>query len=112
MVSLTEKDGTVTFAVRVQPRASRSEVVGEVAGALKVRLAAPPVDGAANEELLRLLAKLFGVRRAQVEIITGTRGRQKVVRVRGRSAVECGRNLSAACGVERGGLLPLSTAKQ
>ena len=112
MVSLTEKDGTVTFAVSVQPRASRSEVVGEVAGALKVRLAAPPVDGAANEELLRLLAKVFGVGRGDVEIVTGTRGRQKVVRVSGTTAVECERNLSAACGVERGRLLPLSTAKQ
>jgi len=100
MVSLTEKDGTVTFAVSVQPRASRSEVVGELAGALKVRLAAPPVDGAANEELLRLLAKVFGVGRAQIEIVTGTRGRQKAVRVRGRSAVECRLSLSAACDVE------------
>jgi uncharacterized protein (TIGR00251 family) len=100
MVSLTEKDGAVTFAVRVQPRASRSEVVGEVAGALKVRLAAPPVDGAANEELLRLLAKVFGVGRAQVEIVMGTRGRQKAVRVRGRTAVECARNLSAVCAVK------------
>ena len=98
MVHFTEKDGAVTFAVRVLPRASRSEIVGEMAGTLKVKLAAPPVDGAANEELLRLLAKLFGVGRGQVEIVTGARGRQKLVRVCGRSAVECARNLSAWSG--------------
>ena len=95
--------------MRVQPRASRSQVVGEIDGALKVKLAAPPVDGAANEELLRLLAKLVGVARGQVEIVTGARGRQKLVRVRGTSAVECARHLHAACGVESGGLAPLST---
>jgi len=95
MVHFTEKDGAVTFAVRVLPRASRSEIAGEMAGTLKVKLAAPPVDGAANEELLRLLAKLFGVGRGQVEIVMGARGRQKLVRVSGRSAVECARSLSA-----------------
>ncbi len=49
------------FDVRVVPRASKSEIVGEHDGALKVRIASPPVDGAANEELIKVLSKKFGV---------------------------------------------------
>lgn len=55
MINYSEKDGTLTFNVRVVTRASRSEIVGEHDGALRVRIAAPPVEGAANEELVRLL---------------------------------------------------------
>lgn len=83
MIKFTEKDGAVTFAVKVQPRASQSEVIGALDGALKVRLAAPPVDGAANEELVKVVAALFGVAKSKVEIRAGATGRQKVVRVYG-----------------------------
>jgi uncharacterized protein len=86
LIQATIKDGSITFAVRVQPRASRSEIVGELNGALKVRLAAPPVDGEANEELIRFLAKLFGVSRGQVSILTGQTSKNKLVRVDGLSA--------------------------
>jgi len=65
------------------PRASRSEVVGEHNGALRVRIAAPPVDGAANEELVRVLAKKFGVARSAVSIVGGQSARTKQVRVEG-----------------------------
>ncbi|HEX5832564.1 MAG TPA: DUF167 domain-containing protein, partial [Pyrinomonadaceae bacterium] len=64
-------NGQVVFKVQVVPRASRSEVVGEHNGALRVRIAAPPVDGAANEELIRILAKTFSVSRRVVKIVSG-----------------------------------------
>lgn len=73
----------LTLHILVQPRASRSEIVGPHGDALKVRLAAPPVDGAANEELVRLLAKEYGVPRSAVEIVSGLSARRKTVRVRG-----------------------------
>ncbi|MFN0121895.1 MAG: DUF167 domain-containing protein [Blastocatellia bacterium] len=86
MIQLTEKDGAVTFAVRVQPRASRTEIAGEIDTALKIRLAAPPVDGAANRELIQFLASKLGVSKQQVEILTGVTGKNKIIRVRGLSA--------------------------
>ena len=71
------------LSVRAQPRASRSELAGEHDGALKVRLAAPPVEGEANRELERFLAKLLGVGRSRVRVVAGETGRNKVVEVEG-----------------------------
>ena len=96
MVSLTATDGSVTFPVRVQPRASRNEIIGELDGALKLRLAAPPVDGEANEELIRFLAKLFGVTRRQVSILSGQTSKNKLVRIEGIAASDGRRILQAA----------------
>jgi hypothetical protein len=76
----------VRFDVRVQPRASRSEVTGEQEGALRVRLAAPPVNGAANEALVELLAKLLHVAKRDVRIVTGATSRRKLVEVDGVTA--------------------------
>lgn len=76
-------DGWLAFRVQVVPRASRSEVVGEHNGLLRVRLAAPPVDGAANEELIRLLAKTFKVSRSAVKIVSGHNARLKRVSIEG-----------------------------
>ena len=87
-VNILEKDGVVTFFVRVVPRASKSEIVGLHGGALKVRIAAPPVDGAANAELIKLLAKQFGVSRSEVEIIGGQTSKTKHIRIGGISAQE------------------------
>lgn len=67
----------------MHPRAGRSQVQGEVLGALKLGIAAPPVDGKANEECRRFLAKLLGVPRYSVQIVTGETSRNKVVRVQG-----------------------------
>ena len=74
------------FSVRVQPRAARSGVVGMYGGSLRVRLNAPPVDGAANEALVELLAERLGVPRRDVTIVGGAASRSKVVEVRGVSA--------------------------
>jgi uncharacterized protein len=73
--------GSVTIEIRVQPRASRDEIVGERSGVLVVRLTAPPVEGRANEALCRLLAKRLGVARGRVTVVRGERSREKVVRV-------------------------------
>ncbi len=83
---IREQDGAITFEVRVAPRASRNRVIGVHEGALKVALTAPPVDGAANEALRKLLAKALGVAKSEVEILRGDRNRIKVLRVQGISA--------------------------
>ena len=85
-IRFDEKDGAAIFSVRVAPRASRSEVVGIYDGALKVRIASPPVDGAANAELIRLLAKKFGVAKTDVEIVSGETSKNKRVRIANLSA--------------------------
>ena len=82
-MSISEKAGVVRLDVYVQPRASRSEVVGEHGDAVKIRLAAPPVDGAANEELLRFLAKLVGTPAGNVSIAAGESSRRKTVALTG-----------------------------
>jgi uncharacterized protein len=88
LIDYREEDGALVFAVRVVPRASKSAVAGEHGGALKVRVAAPPVEGAANEELTRLLAKLFGVPARSVEVLAGLASKSKTVRVRGVRAAD------------------------
>ncbi len=73
----------LTFAVKVVPRAKRDEIVGVEGEALKVRLNAPPVEGKANEALIKFLAARLGVKRADIEILRGETARHKLVRVRG-----------------------------
>lgn len=81
MINFREKDGAVIFTVRVLPRASKSEIAGEHDGALKIRLAAAPVDGAANEELIKLLAKEFGAAKSDVKILRGQTSKIKQVSI-------------------------------
>ena len=80
-LNITEKDGTITFDVRVVPRASKNEIVGEHDGALKVRIASPPVDGAANAELIRLFAKKFGVSKSDITILSGESSKNKRIKI-------------------------------
>jgi uncharacterized protein (TIGR00251 family) len=75
------ENSPITINVRVVPRASRSEVVGMHHGVLRVRIAAPPVDGAANEELIRVLAKHFATRKSCVEIVSGETSKNKIVQI-------------------------------
>jgi uncharacterized protein len=82
-VQITEKDGVVSFAVRVQPRASRDDIAGEWEEGLKIRLTAPPVDDRANEALRRFLAASLKVPLSAVRIAAGERSRTKRVEVRG-----------------------------
>jgi len=73
----------ITLTLHVQPGAKRSEISGLHGEALKLRLAAPPVEGRANEALLKFIAELFGVPLRQVELRQGGQSRHKVVAVTG-----------------------------
>jgi uncharacterized protein (TIGR00251 family) len=85
-MQVTMSDGKVSFTVRVQPRASRDEIVGEYQDGLKIRLTAPPVDDRANEALRKLLASRLKVALAAVRIASGERSRTKRVEIFGVSA--------------------------
>jgi hypothetical protein len=71
------RDQTLIINLHIQPRASRDELVGPHGDRLKVRITAPPVDGKANEHLIRFLAKTFGVPKSNVTLISGETGRDK-----------------------------------
>ena len=88
MIVASSTPGATDIAIRAQPRAGRSEVVGPHGDRLKVRLAAPPVEGAANKELEKLIAKVLGVPRSSVEVVRGASSRNKTIRVRGLDAAE------------------------
>jgi uncharacterized protein (TIGR00251 family) len=81
------------LAVRLQPRASRDEIVGQRDNALVVRVTAPPVDGKANDALCRLIAKRAGVAPTRVSIIRGHAARDKVIEVDGMDEAELRRVL-------------------
>jgi uncharacterized protein (TIGR00251 family) len=78
--------GAIRFAVRVQPRASTTAVAGVHGGALRVRLQAPPVDGAANDALVAFLASSLGLPKRSVRIVAGLASRTKTIEVSGATA--------------------------
>lgn len=78
-----QEEHGVRLRVRVQPRASRSGIVGLHDDALKIRLAAPPVDGAANRALVVYLSKRLGVPKSDIRIVRGQSGRLKSVQIQG-----------------------------
>ena len=81
MPLIRESADGVTFAVRVQPRAKKNAITGEVGEALKVSLTAPPVEGRANEACIEFFAKLLKLPRSSVTIASGHSSRKKVIRV-------------------------------
>lgn len=95
MMGINEKAGGIIFSIRVQPRAAKNQIVGEHGDALKLRIAAPPVEGAANEACIRFLAEYFGVKRAQVSILSGATSQNKTVRIDGLTRAEALRKLSS-----------------
>jgi TIGR00251 family protein len=82
-LDVRESPEGVTFRVRVQPRASRSAVTGLAAGAVRVSLTSPPVEGAANAACTEFFASLFKVAKSRVSIVSGLKSRDKMVRVAG-----------------------------
>ena len=76
------RDGTL-IDVLVQPRASKSEITGIHDGALRIRITAPAVEGAANDAVIGLLSKRLNLRKSDIEIVAGATGRRKRVRVQG-----------------------------
>ncbi len=88
MVRLQEKDGGVVFFVKAQPRSSRSAIIGEYDGKIKISLKAAPVDDAANVECCRFLAKSLGVASSRVRILSGHSSRIKRLTIDGMGAAE------------------------
>jgi uncharacterized protein len=85
--------GGTSIAVRVQPRASRSEIAGLHGSELRIRLTAPPVDGAANDALIQFLAGELGVARSELALVSGASSRSKVVLARGITPAEAATRL-------------------
>jgi uncharacterized protein (TIGR00251 family) len=94
-LDLREQDGGVSFEVRVSSRASRAAVGGVHGSALKLSLTAAPVDGAANEALIELLASALGVHKGAIRILRGEHSRNKSLRVEGLDAAAARAALSA-----------------
>ncbi len=86
MIELQQREGSVTLAVRVQPRASQDEIAGEWDGALKIRLRAPALEDRANEALCEFLAEVLKTPKSAVRILSGERRRTKRVEIRGVTA--------------------------
>lgn len=80
---ISSAEGGAAFAVRVVPRASKNEISGRHGEAVKIRLTAPPVEGAANEALIGFLSEILEVRKSQIEILSGHVSRDKIVCVVG-----------------------------
>lgn len=87
-LDLREGDGDCLLPVRVTPRASKTEILGVAEGRLRVRLQAPPVDGAANRALAEFLAKALSLPKTSVRVERGETGREKTLRITGLPAAE------------------------
>jgi uncharacterized protein len=87
-MKITRTDDGVMFAVRVQPRASRDEVIGAIDGAMKVCLQAPALENRANEALCEYLALLLKTPKSAVRILSGERSRNKRIAIRGVSEAQ------------------------
>lgn len=95
MIAVRDTPNGATFTVRVHPRAKKNAITGEVGGALKVALTAPPLEGRANEACIEFFAKLLNVPRSSITIAAGKTTRTKIMRVAGLSAQAIGRRLNA-----------------
>jgi uncharacterized protein (TIGR00251 family) len=94
VTEFTEVQGGVRFTVHVQPKARRTEIVGAHGTALKIRVQAPPVEGAANAAVVTFIADVLGVPRRNVEIVSGAGSRLKTVEVRGLSRLTVAQRLT------------------
>jgi uncharacterized protein (TIGR00251 family) len=96
VIPIHQSAGTVTFAIKVHPRAKRNAITGEVGDALKLALTAPPVDGKANEACIEFFANLLKLPRSSVTIAAGQTSQNKVVRVTGLTAQQIRDRLNLA----------------
>src|SRR5947209_3777741 len=83
MIEVTSHPEGCVLPVKAQPGARKSGIVGEHAGALKVAVTAPPEDGRANKALIETLSRALGIKRSQIELLTGPTGRNKRLLIRG-----------------------------
>lgn len=93
MLNIKETPDGVTFSVRVLPRSSRNEIVGEAEGVLRIKLTAPPVEGAANKLLVEFLSEKLNISKSRITIIAGQTGRAKVISVSGLKKADISRIL-------------------
>ena len=94
MISIRDTPQGATFTIRVQPRARRNAVMGEIGDALKISLTSPPIEGRANEACIEFLAEFLKVPRSSVTIAAGETSRNKVIRIAGLSADEVRRRIT------------------
>ena len=97
MISLKESKKGLTFDIQVIPHASRTEIAGVQEGTFKVKVTAPPVEGAANEACIKLLAKELGLKKSQMEISSGTKSRKKTVMIKDISKEELQIKINSVC---------------
>jgi uncharacterized protein (TIGR00251 family) len=90
---LRQRPDGVCISLKVQPRASRNEIAGPIGKELKIKVTAPPVDAAANEAVLELLAEILGCARNQIELLRGATSRHKQILVRGMTAAQIAEKL-------------------
>jgi uncharacterized protein len=95
-LAISERTEGVRISVQVRPKSSRSAILGVRDGALDIALMSPPVDGAANAELVKLLARALDVRRNDVEVALGASSRNKVVAIHGLNEAETRARLAKA----------------
>ena len=91
---ITAIQGGIRLKIYVQPGGRKSELLGEFDGALKVRIAAPPVEGKANDEVIVFFAKLFGVAKRDVTLTKGQQSRNKTLEIQGVTQAEAERIIS------------------
>jgi hypothetical protein len=81
--NIKEDENGVSFCIRVQPKSSKNEILGIVGEEMKIKLTAPPVEGEANKECIKFLARELGISKSSIRIIGGERSRNKVLRITG-----------------------------
>jgi len=97
MVLLRESKKGLTFDIQVIPHASRAEIAGVQEGAFKVKVTAPPVEGAANEACIKLLANELGLKKSQIKISSGAKSRKKTVMIKDISKEELQIKINNVC---------------
>ena len=99
MIFLRESKKGLTFDIQVFPHASRAEIAGVQEGAFKVKVTAPPVEGAANEACIKLLADKLGLKKSQIKISSGAKSRKKTVMIKDISKEELQIKINNVCKV-------------
>jgi hypothetical protein len=97
MVFLRESKKGLTFDIQVIPHASRAEIAGVHGGVFKIKVTAPPVEGAANEACIKLLVKELGLKKSQMEISSGAKSRKKTVMIKDISKKELEMKINNIC---------------
>ena len=96
VISIRDTPHGASFAIRVQPRARKNAILGEIGDALKISLTAPPVEGRANDACIDFLADFLKVPRSSITIAAGESSRNKVIRVAGKTAADIAQRLRRA----------------